>query len=459
MKTIFITAFHPFISKNILNTDVFKILKQKKDLKIILLAPNVLKDFFENNYRSGNVIIEGIDLAPFSKSRLNNFFSKAAFLFIYSHWIKRKRRDYVAQNLNIYNYLKYYVLIAATFLLSGHKTVNRIFRFLNQRFSSDNFYEFYLEKYKPSLIFVPDVYTDFDQALIKEAKMRGIFVVGMIRSWDNNFSKGLMRSLPDKLIVNNEVIKKEAIELHNYPERDIFIGGLPQFDDYLKAPFQNRKDFFNSIGGDPDKKTILFAPGSPNMTGNINFVTYHILKEAKEKNILPSDIQFLISNHPTRPDTISEKLKNDPDFIVKKLGVIKGSGKFLEFLPQDNIDLIDMVYYSDVLIWIASSICLDAMVFDKPEIVVNFDGFKNEPYWSSIRRFHDEDHMRMFFKMGGVKIAKKPEDIITFVKSYLENPRLDAEGRERARAQQLWRIDGKAGERIANFILFHLFER
>ncbi len=453
MKTIFISSYHPFISKNILNTGVFGILKQRKDLKIVILAPAVLKDFFENNYCSDNVIIEGIDLSPFSRSRLNNFFSKAAFLFIYSHWIKRKRWDYVTQNLNIYNYLKYYVLIAATFLLSGHKTINRIFRFLNRYFSPDNFYESYFEKYKPHLIFVPDVYTDFDQALIKEAKMRGIFVVGMIRSWDNNFSKGLMRSLPDKLIVNNEVIKKEAIKLHDYPEENIFIGGLPQFDDYLKAPFKNREEFFKSVGGDPNKKTILFAPGSPNMTGNINFVTYHILKEAKEKNILPPNVQFLISNHPTRPDTISEKLKNDPDFIVKKLGVIKGVGKFLEFSPQDNIDLIDMVYHSDVLIWIASSICLDALVFDKPEIVVNFDGFENKPYWLSIRRFHDEDHMRAFFKTGGIKIARKPEDIIVFTKAYLENPRLDAEGRKKAISQQLWKVDGKSSERIANFIL------
>ncbi|MDP2638726.1 MAG: CDP-glycerol glycerophosphotransferase family protein [Candidatus Azambacteria bacterium] len=457
MKTVFISSFHPFISKNILNTDVFKILKQRKDLKIILLVPDVLKDFFGNNYGSDNVIIEGIDLAPFSKSRSNSFFSKSAFLFIYSHWIRRKRRDYLNEHPSFYNFLKFHILIFITRVLSGHKMLNEIFRFFDRYFSPIDFYKNYFEKYNPDIIFSTDVYNDFDQALVKEAKMRKIFVVGMVRSWDNNFSKGLMRFLSDKLVVNNEIIKKEVIELHNYPEKDIFIGGLPQFDDYLKAPFKSREEFFDSLGGDSNKKTILFAPGSPKDSDNSNIIIYQILKEAKEKNILPSNVQFLISNHPTRPDSASEKLKNDPDFIIEKLGVIKNNGKFLEFSPRDNMNLIDMVYYSDVLIWMASSICLDALVFDKPEIVVNFDGFENEPYWSSVRRFHDEDHMRAFFETGGVKIAKKPEDIVVFTKSYLENPQLDAKGRKKAREQQLWRIDGKSGEHIANFILSFLF--
>ena len=103
MKTIFISSFHPFISKNILNTDVFGVLKQKKDLKIILLVPAILKDFFENNHHSDNVVIESIDLVPFSKSRLNNFFSRAAFFFTYNHWVRYKRMEYLNAHWSFYN--------------------------------------------------------------------------------------------------------------------------------------------------------------------------------------------------------------------------------------------------------------------------------------------------------------------------------------------------------------------
>ena len=454
MKTIFISSFHPFISKNILNTDVFKIFRARQDLKIVFLVPFVRKEFFEANYGSDNVAVEGIDTTRFSNSRSNGFFSWAAFFFVYSHWIRRKRRDYLNANWSIYNFIKFRSFMVLTWFLSGHKALNGIFRSLDWRYSPGDFFKKQYDRYKPDLVFSTDIYTDFDQAVIKEAKMRKTRTIGMVRSWDNNFSKGLMRFLPDKLVANNEVIKKEAIELHDYPENDIFIGGLPQFDDYLKAPFQNREDYFKSIGGNPNKRVVLFAPGSPEEFGGVNLAIPRVLKEAKQKGILPEDIQFLISNHPHRPNDFSE-LAGDKDFIVRWLGTKLGGRENVEFSSENSRQLADMIYYSDIVIWMASSIGLDALVFNKPEIVVNFD-LEKIPYWKSVRRFHDEDHMRAFFKTGGIKMAGKLDDVVNFVRDYLKNPRLDEEGRTKAREQQLWKVDGKSGERIANFILSFL---
>lgn len=455
MKTIFITAFHPFISKNILNTDVFKILEARNDLKIILLVPSARREFFETNYSSQSVAVEGIDTAQFSNSRSNSFFSWAAFFFIYSFWIRRKRRDYLNAHWGIYNFIKFHSFMILTWLLSGHKSINRIFRNLDWRYSPSDFFKKQYDHYKPNLVFSTDIYTDFDQAVIKEAKMRKIRTIGMVRSWDNNFSKGLCRFMPDKLIVNNETIRQEAIELHDFKEENIFIGGLPQFDDYLKAPFQNREEYFKSIRGDPGKKTVLFAPGSPEEFGGVNLMIPRALKEAKQKGILPKDVQFLISNHPHRPNDFSE-FSGEKDFAVIWLGTKLGGRENVEFSPENSKQLADMVYYADIVIWMASSIGLDALVFSKPEIVINFDGLESRPYWKSVRRFHDEDHMRAFFKTGGIKMAKKLEDVIQFVGEYLQNPHLDEEGRSKAREQQLWKVDGKSGERIANFVLSFL---
>lgn len=455
MKTLFITSFHPFVSKNILNTDVFRILKNQSDLNIVLLVSDIKKEFFEKNYASENVIVEGIDTARFSRSRANNFFSKMAFLFVYSHWIRRKRRDYLNANWSVYNFLKFHIFMILTWLLSGHKIINRIFRFFDWHFSPNDFFKKQYDFYKPDVVFSADVYTDFDQAFIKEAKKRGILAIGMVRSWDNNFSKGLCRFLPDKLIVNNEIIKKETVNLHDFRPENIFIGGLPQFDNYLKAPFQSREEYFKSIGGDPNKKTVLFASGSPEEFGGVNLLILRALKEVKQKGLLPANVQFLISNHPHQPNDFGE-LASDKDFIVRRLGTKLGGGREnVEFSPENSRQLADMVYYSDIIIWMASSIGLDALVFDKPEIVINFDA-RPQPYWKSVKRFHDEDHMRAFFKTGGIKMAKKLEDIITFVGEYLKNPKLDEEGRKKAALQQLWKIDGHSGERIANFILSYL---
>lgn len=458
MKTLFITAFHPFISKNILNTNVFKILKNQNGLRVVLLVPARKKEFFETNYASNNITVEGINLAPFSNSRSNSFFSKMAFFFIYSQWIRYKKRpDYFNAHPRFYNFFKFYTRLTLTRLLSGHKTINRIFRFFDWHFSPSDFFKEQFDKHKPDAIFSADVYTDFDQALIKEAKNNNIPVIGMIRSWDNNFSKGLMRFLPDKLVVNNEVIKKEAIELHNYPEKNIFISGLPQFDDYLKAPFESREEFFRKVGGNSQKRTILFAPGSHKDAAETNILVCQAFKAAKETGALPKDIQFFVRQHPHRADDALEKFKNDPDFIVETPGIwFEGNQKYTEFSTEDNIRLIDTIYYSDVIIWIVTSIGLDSLVFDKPQIAVHFDGLEPKPYWSSIRRMNDEEHMKVFFKTGGIYLAENINALISKTAEYLKNPKIDEEGRKKAVLQQLGILDGKSGERIANFILSFL---
>ena len=93
MKTLFITSFQPFISRNILNTDVLRLLKKEKDLQIVILVPQEKIDFFNEFFRSDSVIIEGMNLDPIRNSKSIKFFHNQAFLFIRSHYNTYTRRD------------------------------------------------------------------------------------------------------------------------------------------------------------------------------------------------------------------------------------------------------------------------------------------------------------------------------------------------------------------------------
>ena len=96
MKTLFISAFHSFISKNILNTDVLRSLRDDRDLRVVIFVPAHKADFFRKTYAGGNVIVEGIDVARITAAKANKFFSRLLFLMIDSHyiWYKRvERRD------------------------------------------------------------------------------------------------------------------------------------------------------------------------------------------------------------------------------------------------------------------------------------------------------------------------------------------------------------------------------
>jgi hypothetical protein len=50
------------------------------------------------------------------------------------------------------------------------------------------------------------------------------------------------------------------------------------------------------------------------------------------------------------------------------------------------------------------------------------------------------------------------EELTDYINSYLRDPELDGIGRRKIREEQCWKLDGKSGERIANYILKYLDE-
>ncbi len=454
MKTIIITSFHPFISRNILNTDVLKILRGQADLIIVLLVPGEKADFFKEYFAAPNVVIESFNQAPIQASRLNKFFHDAAFLLIKSHNIQWVRRDRLKAQPTVSAKLKFVIKNILTAWLAKPKWGRTIFRFIDNLFTPSGFYQTYLDKYQPAAVFTTDVFNDYDQLLIKNCKSSAVPVVGMIRSWDNNYSKGLCRFIPDKTIVNNETIKAEAIKLHGFKAEDIFVGGIPQFDDYLKAPFLSREEFFKKIGGDPAKKMILISPaGYPLAPLAEETGMCRMLKAAQDQGEIDQGIQFLIRSHPHRPMPIKE-FSGVKNFIVESHSATSQTqSKGAEFTPQDKLHLVDSIYYADIVIWAATTLGIDSLTLDKPQIMINFDGLGERNYWDSVRRFHDEEHMKKFLATGAVLVANNRAELVSQINRYLENPKLLAAERKAAVAQQLWKNDGKAGERIGSFLL------
>jgi len=453
MKTIFITSFHSFISKNILDTDALKILSRQEDLKIIIFVPSHKKDFFNKYYKLGNVIFEGINIRKITNSKINTLFSRISFLLIDSHYLWYKKRERLEKSKSLRGYLKYFFEIFFTKFFSNLRIINKIFRFLDFHFSQKNFFKKYFDIFHPDLIFATDIFNDIDAALLREAKYNKIFTVGMVRSWDNAYSKGLLRILPDKVIVNNETVKEEMQILDNVKGKDVFIAGLPQFDNHFSKGWMSREKFFRKIDLDPSKKLILFAPAG-NLLSDTDWQICQILKNALDKKLLPSNLQFLVRNHPGHPASF-EKFTSDKNFIIETPGVKfeQESIKDTELSPEDIQHLADSIYYSELVIYVASSIGIDTLVFNKPQIIIDFDGWENKPYIDSVRKYHNEDHMKKLINTGGVRVVKNPEELIFWINKYLENPKIDEVGRKRMMRQQLWKLDGKSGERIAQFIL------
>ena len=61
--------------------------------------------------------------------------------------------------------------------------------------------------------------------------------------------------------------------------------------------------------------------------------------------------------------------------------------------------------------------------------------------------------MKKMLDLGGMTMVSNKEDLILWISKYLDDPKINSEKRKAVTKQQLWKLDGKSGERIANYIL------
>lgn len=451
MKTIFMPAYNPFITRNIFNTSVLKNLRKQDDLRIVLLVPANKKEFIQKYYGGNSVFVEGRDFDEFINK--NKFWYRLAFLLQNTRYVKDQRAERLWKNKNFLGYLNYWWVSLSALILSNLPLARKVYRLLDYHFSPRDAFDELFEKYSPSFIFSTDIFSEIDALLVREAICRQVSVMGMVRSWDNPTTKGVLRLVPKKIIVHSPVIKRELVRFHDCQERDIFVAGLPQFDGWINGPTLSRAEFFEKIGADPNKHLILFAPAG-SILSDTDWQLCHILKESLDEGFLPADIQFLVRNHPHHPADLS-RFKGDSRFIIEIPGIRdkNWSDKTIEFGPDENDHLRNSIYHSDIIMYVATTLGLDATVFNKPQIMVSFDGWEKKPYVRSVRRYNREDCLHNLVKCGGTRVVRSKKEWIRSINDYLRDPNLDQAGRDKISDEHLYKLDGKAGERIADEVL------
>lgn len=450
-KTVFIILGFGMDIRNVLKTDIFSMLKSEPDIRLVIFSPLADEDF-KKEYESENVIVEKV---PNHRGIITR-----RILAIKKYvWIKKTEVLTIKiKKPKLTRIVKTRDIILGKILSAIVRNPSRLLKILNRLqlfFFRDKKAKYYFDKYKPDLVFYTTLYAR-DLCLEIEAQKRGIKTVCLIHSWDNPTAKGAFPVVPDKIVVWNEILKEEIAKHHEYPGKDIYVAGIPQFDIYYdKTRFMTKEQFFKKWGLDLYKKLITYATpmhGQAPFSPDIVNILYNAIKE----NYFSYPCQLLIRLHPR---DFKERYK---DFEGLNGIIIQMPGREADVkdrwnpTEEDMLTLAETMYYSDVLINVASTIAIDAVTFDTPVVCIGFDGYQEKPYLSSCRRFYDYDHIKNIVATKGVRVAYSREELLEFTNLYMKNPDVDAEGREKIREEQCWRLDGSSGRRIAEFILENL---
>jgi hypothetical protein len=453
MKTIFITISRGLIARNILQTDVLKELK-KSDLRIVLLTPAYQDEDFVKKFSDKDIFIERL-----VEPKLNFF--ERIFSLIHQGLIYNSTID-IHWRYGVFfpeetTFLKYIVKKAIFKPLSFFPFLREVARWWDLRLFPKKLHADLFEKYNPSLVFITSIAFDGDTAVAKEAKKRGIPIIGMAKSWDN-FCKNIFRVKADKLIVWSEFMKEQAIKYQNYKSEDIYVSGIPQFDHYVnKKIIQSRPEFFLKIGADINKKLILFGsegnyfPACPEVI--------EILSSFISQKLVKNNCQILIRPHIAHKNDIArfQSLIKNPNIILDNSAQSSLAFKDpTDYSEEQMIYFANLLYHCDILISSASTLTLDGVAFNKPIINIGFDGLQKKSYSRSIIKQYDTAFYRGVVDTKAAWLVRGPEEFLDAINNYLIDPSIRNEERKKLRQKFCYKIDGESGKRVANYILKNL---
>jgi hypothetical protein len=111
------------------------------------------------------------------------------------------------------------------------------------------------------------------------------------------------------------------------------------------------------------------------------------------------------------------------------------------------------IFWSDIVLNVASTLTIDAVALDRPVICAAFVEGVKESYFRDI---FERSHYRKLVDTGGLRLAYDEQALVAAMRDYLADPTLDRLSRKRLRQQLCHRLDGQSARRAAEVVLTEL---
>ena len=448
---------------NILRSGVLpRLLDRVGDASVVLMSPLVADPAFTSEFAHPRVAFEL--LPPHVPAGL-----EARMLgIIQARYLEARTTETVRIKLaagHVGTRLRYRRLKAiAGRLIAPHGERGRWYDWAD-RFVADPAVEDIFDRYRPTLVAVATPGLVFAEIpLLRVARRCGVRTMALDLSWDSLTNKLLPIRRVDRLIVWNSTMRREAHELHGYSLEDVDIAGPPQFDGYFNgAPRSTRTAFCRRVGLDPARRIVTLTT-IPAEAYPRHDVVIDSLLEAIRSGAMGQPCDLLVRVHPRDDVRKYERYAGMPHLAIEKPfrdTARAGDGHSVDVTLENTRHLADTMHHSDVVLNVASTIAIEASIFDTPVVNIAFDQDDAEarPFLTSPLRYYSYTHYQQIVRAGAVRIARSAGEMIDLVNGYLADPSRDAEGRRRVVAEQCELTDGRSAERLAGFIVRELTGR
>lgn len=234
----------------------------------------------------------------------------------------------------------------------------------------------FLRQHNPDVVVVsPLVDTASEQVdVVRSAQALGIRTVAAIASWDNLTNKGLLRVVPDAVMVWNEAQKREAVELHGIPAERVVVTGGPLFDKWFdRQPSRSLDVFAKDVGLAASHPFILFTGSSMFISApeaEVAFVKrwLTVLRASNDPEI--RDAPVLIRPHP-----YNGWIWADVDVSDFPNVAVWPRGRYNPVDETNRNDYFDSLYYARAVVGVNTTAMIEAAIVGRPVHSIVADDF------------------------------------------------------------------------------------
>jgi hypothetical protein len=196
---------------------------------------------------------------------------------------------------------------------------------------------------------------------VKSARKLGIPSAVAVASWDNLTGKGLIRVVPDRVFVWNEIQAREAREMHGVPGDRIVATGAQKFDEWFaRSPATTREAFAAKVGLDPKRPYVLYVCSSPFIAPDeVGFVRRWLRRLRGDARGELRELGILVRPHPQNADQWrGVDLRDGNAAIWPPGGAQPDAG-------EARADFFDSLAHSAAVVGINTSALLEAAILGK----------------------------------------------------------------------------------------------
>lgn len=276
----------------------------------------------------------------------------------------------------------------------------------------------WLGRVKPDVVVLTPLVTDSSRLtdLHKAARKRGVPVVMAVASWDHLTTKGMIRHPPERVLLWNDVQRREAMHLHGVPPERIEITGAQPFDRWFaRSPSRDRGAFAARVGLRSAEQFVLFVGSTASISApkeEVAFVRRWITALRASDDPRVAGLSVLVRPHPYNSG-------NWPRADLTDLGDVaiwpRNGANIVA--PDNRDDYFDSLSYATAVVGINTSAFIEASIVGRPTLTIRAPEFRASQGGTLHFRYLRPENG------GPLEIADSMEQHVDQLAALLDDPR------------------------------------